>query len=67
MRTKCRECGEARELHDGLCWSCREREGSAAASARGPREQAPDVEPAHDQPWVPTNQLADKVRRSPRE
>jgi hypothetical protein len=27
----------------------------------------PDLEPPHDQPWVPTNQLADRVRRSPRE
>jgi hypothetical protein len=27
----------------------------------------PDLEPPHDQPWVPTNQLADRVRRSPRQ
>ena len=25
-----------------------------------------DIEPAHDQPWVPRNALADRIRRSPR-
>jgi hypothetical protein len=27
----------------------------------------PDLEPAHDQPWVPTNALTDRIRRSPRQ
>ena len=27
----------------------------------------PDLEPQHDQPWIPTNQLDDRVRRSPRQ
>ena len=38
---------------------------------RDERKQDPthhaDLEPQHDQPWVPTNQLADRVRRSPRQ
>jgi len=25
-----------------------------------------DIEPAHDQPWVPRSAFADRVRRSPR-
>jgi hypothetical protein len=53
-----------------------ERERSTARShrwwhRRGRRHEDPmrqqDVEPAHDQPWVPTSGLADKVRRSPRQ
>ena len=27
----------------------------------------PDLEPEHDQPWVPTSGLTDRLRRSPRE
>jgi hypothetical protein len=27
----------------------------------------PDLEPMHDEPWIPDNALADRVRRSPRE
>lgn len=65
MRKKCRECGETGTLRNGLCQRCHEREGGKDAHGR-PLEP-PDLEPAHDQPWVPTNQLADKVRRSPRE
>ena len=38
---------------------------------RGRRHEDPtrqqDVEPAHDQPWVPTSGLTDKIRRSPRQ
>ena len=26
----------------------------------------PDLEPAHDQPWVPKNSLTDRLRRNPR-
>jgi hypothetical protein len=41
------------------------------ARTRDERKQDPthhaDLEPQHDQPWVPTNQLADRVRRSPRQ
>ena len=33
---------------------------------RAPARQ-PDLEPAHDQPWVPTDGLTDRVRRSPRQ
>ena len=31
---------------------------------REPTHQ-PDLEPAHDQPWVPTSGLTDRLRRSP--
>ena len=31
------------------------------------RHDEPTTEPAHDQPWVPTSGLADRVRRSPRQ
>ena len=31
------------------------------------RKDQPDLEPAHDQPWIPTSGLTDKVRRSPRQ
>jgi hypothetical protein len=27
----------------------------------------PDLEPAHDQPWVPRSALTDRLRRSPRQ
>lgn len=67
MRKTCRECGVVGKLDDGLCWKCREREGGAGRAGRGTHPRSVDLEPAHDQPWVPTNQLADRVRRSPRE
>jgi hypothetical protein len=35
--------------------------------SRAPKIPHPDLEPQHDQPWVPTNGLTDGVRRSPRE
>jgi hypothetical protein len=34
---------------------------------RAPPTHQPDLEPAHDQPWVPTSGLTDRLRRSPRE
>jgi hypothetical protein len=37
---------------------------------RGARQtppHQPDLEPAHDQPWIPTNGLTDRLRRSPRQ
>ncbi len=27
----------------------------------------PDLEPQHDQPWIPTSGLIDRIRRSPRQ
>ena len=67
MRKTCRECGVVGKLDNGLCWKCREREGSAGRVGKGGRTVSPEVPAPHDQPWVPTNQLADRVRRSPRE
>lgn len=35
---------------------------------RGSRgKDQPDLEPSHDQPWVPTSGLTDRIRRSPRQ
>ncbi|MGZ4753877.1 MAG: hypothetical protein ACXWA9_03170 [Acidimicrobiia bacterium] len=34
---------------------------------RRPVVSEPDLEPTHDQPWVPTSGLTDRIRRSPRE
>jgi len=55
----------------------RRKDGTKDRAQRGDhareeeRKQDPthhaDLEPQHDQPWIPTNQLADRVRRSPRE
>lgn len=67
MRKACRECGVVGKLDGGLCWKCHEREGRADRVGKGGHTVSPEVPPPHDQPWVPTNQLADRVRRSPRE
>jgi hypothetical protein len=44
-----------------------ERWGWARFRARRSATAEPDLEPDHDQPWVPTNGLADRKRRSPRQ
>lgn len=67
MRKTCRECGRAASLRNGLCRRCRSEAGGPDEVRRGQPPATPDLEPTHDQPWVPTNQLADRVRRSPRE
>lgn len=45
----------------------RERRRWRRIGARRAPTQQPDLEPAHDQPWVPTSGLTDRLRRSPRE
>ena len=67
----CRECGTHEDVRRGLCRRCRARARSHEPS---PAEQADahppaqgDLEPAHDQPWVPRSAFADRVRRSPRQ
>jgi hypothetical protein len=45
----------------------RERRRWRRIGTRRKRAQEPDLEPAHDQPWVPTSGLTDRIRRSPRE
>lgn len=68
----CRKCGTHRDVRRGLCQRCRNRARShelnpaeEARARRAPKQS--DLEPMHDQPWVPTNGLADRVRRSPRQ
>jgi hypothetical protein len=68
----CRECGTSEDVRRGLCRQCRARargrELNPAEEARGRRmPKQRDVEPTHEQPWVPTDGLADRVRRSPRQ
>jgi hypothetical protein len=45
----------------------RERRRWRRFGVRRRKVEQPDLEPAHDQPWVPTSGLTDRVRRSPRE
>lgn len=63
----CRECGTHEDVRRGLCRRCRarHREPNVAEESGPPKRR--DVEPAHDQPWVPRDGLADRVRRSPRQ
>jgi hypothetical protein len=64
----CRECGKQASVLHGLCWECRERAGGPKAVERArSKARHPSVVPARHQPWVPTNQLADRLRRSPRQ
>ncbi len=63
---QCRECGSHEGVLHGRCWRCRERAGGTREQRRGTRPRRLSVEPQHDQPWVPTNQLTDRIRRSPR-
>ena len=53
----CEQCGETAVLHEGLCKHC--RHGTRVGRPRaehppvGERTHAePDLEPAHDRPWV---------------
>ncbi len=63
----CRECGTHEDVRRGLCRRCRAQSRQPnLAEEHGPPKQG-DVEPAHDQPWVPRNGLTDRVRRSPRQ
>ncbi|MCZ7527220.1 MAG: hypothetical protein M5U14_13065 [Acidimicrobiia bacterium] len=67
----CLECGSEVNVHRGLCRSCRERaQGRGEAVAEDTNLEhlppEPDVEPAHDRPWVARSAFTGRTRRSPR-
>lgn len=57
----CQQCGRNRRLRGGLCRRCRQGE-----PAREQPPTDPDLEPAHDRPWVARSAFTGRKRRSPR-
>lgn len=60
-RATCERCGSAARLRRGLCRRCRRMEPT-----QGHLPAEPDLEPAHDRPWVARSAFTGRKRRSPR-
>jgi hypothetical protein len=55
-----------KHAHDGEASPSPRRWWRRSTRNEAPTHQ-PDLEPAHDQPWVPRSALTDRLRRSPRQ
>lgn len=62
--TTCRRCGSHENVHRGLCAACHRLPEVRDEAVRHPAE--PDVEPAHDRPWVARSAFTARTRRNPR-
>ncbi|MGE0881567.1 MAG: hypothetical protein AB7L13_05680 [Acidimicrobiia bacterium] len=61
----CRECGSHDDVRHGRCVTCR-AEGPLAKDALTHLPDEPDLEPAHDRPWVSRSAALLHNNRSPR-
>jgi hypothetical protein len=62
MKT-CQHCGGHGDVRNGECSTCRVRH---LHTPEAPRRRDPDLEPAHDRPWVARSAFTGRTRRSPR-
>jgi len=60
----CRSCGSHDNVAQGLCERCHGSPELQEEAARHPA--APDLEPAHDRPWVARSAFTGRTRRNPR-
>lgn len=60
----CRHCGSHEDVTRGVCARCHGRAELRDEATRHPAE--PDVEPAHDRPWVARSAFTGRTRRNPR-
>lgn len=62
MKT-CQHCGGHDDVRQGECGTCRFLH---VRTTERPRPPDPDLEPAHDRPWVARSAFTGRTRRSPR-
>jgi hypothetical protein len=62
--TTCRHCGSHENVTKGLCERCHGLPELQDEANRHP--SSPDVEPAHDRPWVARSAFTGRTRRNPR-
>ncbi|MFA5885450.1 MAG: hypothetical protein WDA60_16485 [Acidimicrobiia bacterium] len=60
----CRHCGSHEKVSQGLCERCHGLPELRDEATRRPA--SPDVEPAHDRPWVARSAFTARTRRNPR-
>lgn len=61
----CGVCGGHEDVRHGLCGACRDVEHRDTRPEPG-EPDAPELEQAHDQPWVARSAFTGRRRRSPR-
>lgn len=62
MKT-CQHCGGHDDVRADGCAACRFLH---VRTTERPRRRDPDLEPAHDRPWVARSAFTGRTRRSPR-